>query len=406
MRAGGVVVVAAAALLSFGCDAGGGDRITVRDSAGVTIVENTLPPESALPWRIDPAPFRVIGTADGEERYQLYLVRGATRLSDGSVAVVNGGTNELRVFGADGTLLGVAGGEGDGPGEFRAMRLAGRLPGDSLLLFDSRHARFTVVAPGPAITTTFTLDPRVAQGSVETVGVLGDGRIVVAGPVDFGEPADASVIEPPRPLILLDGGGGLQATLDTVRTRPMYFEMGDGFSFTFVPFTVPPAFAVAGDAIHAGSGRSYEVRRYDPHTRRLARLIRLEREPRPVTGADLDRFIERAVERADPGRGPALRESYAEVPPPDVMPAYRDLLVDRAGLLWVADYRAHGGEPRRWTVFDPDGRVLGTVDTPDGVRVLEVGHDWILGIRRDELDIPYVVMHRLDRASGSGPGDG
>ena len=395
-------VLAAAALVASACDTGEtGPRATVRDSAGVTIVENRLP-ASALPWIVGEEPAVVIGTAEGPEAEQLYLVRGVTRLSDGAIAVVNGGSNELRVYGPDGAYRGAVGSEGDGPGEFRSMQLAGRLPGDSLLLFDPRHARFSIVAQGPVIAASFALDSQVARGSVDVLGVLADGRIVVAGPVDFGEPADASVIEPPRPLVLLDKRGGLLTTLDTVRTRPMYFTMGDGFSFTFVPFTVPAASAVGRTMIHAGSGRTYEVRSYDGRTGELVRLTRVDRSPRPVTETDLERFVERAVDRADPERGPGLRESYAEIPTPPVMPAYRDLLVDRAGLLWVADYRAHDGEPHRWTVFDSEGRALGTLDTPENVRVWEIGADWILGVRRDELDIPYVVLYRLERGAGDG----
>ncbi len=275
--------------------------------------------------------------------------------------------------------------------------LATALLATTLLLFDGRHNRFTVAAPGPIMAGSFTVGPGAGEGAVEALGVLGDGRIVVNGPTRFGDVADASVIMPPRTLLVLDETGAVAATLDTLTTRPIFFENNGGFSLTFVPFTVGPQFAVGDSTVYAGDGDTYAIRAYDPRTGRVTRRLRLARSPRPVTDEALAEYVEWSVAQADPSRAPALRESYEAMPIPATMPAYERLLVDGTGDLWVADFRAPGDEARRWTVFDPTGRVRGTVRTPDGVYVHEIGPDWILGVRRDDLDIPYVVMYRLER---------
>ena len=45
----------------------------------------------------------------------------------------------------------------------------------------------------------------------------------------------------------------------------------------------------------------------------------------------------------------------------------------------------HPAGPRHrralWTVFDPVGRILGFVETPDGLEIYEIGEDYILGRR-------------------------
>jgi sugar lactone lactonase YvrE len=72
--------------------------------------------------------------------------------------------------------------------------------------------------------------------------------------------------------------------------------------------------------------------------------------------------------------------------------------VDADGNLWVLDYARPGDDGRHWTVFSADGRALGRVETPPGLRVLEIGRDYVLGVWQDELDVEYVRMHRLERA--------
>jgi hypothetical protein len=75
--------------------------------------------------------------------------------------------------------------------------------------------------------------------------------------------------------------------------------------------------------------------------------------------------------------------------------AYGRLLVDSEGNLWVADYSEERDDEGTWSVFDPEGRFLGTVETPTGGRVHQIGDDFVLGIWRDELNVEYVRLYEL-----------
>ena len=62
-----------------------GLQSVIRDSAGVTIVENERPaPETRLGWRIAETPTLSIGAFEGDPAYELYQVMDAARLPDGS----------------------------------------------------------------------------------------------------------------------------------------------------------------------------------------------------------------------------------------------------------------------------------------------------------------------------------
>ena len=84
----------------------------------------------------------------------------------------------------------------------------------------------------------------------------------------------------------------------------------------------------------------------------------------------------------------------------DAYPAFGEILSDRAGYLWVREYRASGAEGAVWAVFDPEGRIQGLVETPPGLRIFEIGEDYILGWARDDLGVEYVQLWSLSREAG------
>jgi hypothetical protein len=66
--------------------------------------------------------------------------------------------------------------------------------------------------------------------------------------------------------------------------------------------------------------------------------------------------------------------------------------------LWVRESNRPGDERSRWSVFTDEGELLGEVDMPPGLRVLDIGPDYVLGLHRDELDVEYVRKHVLHKA--------
>ena len=83
------------------------------------------------------------------------------------------------------------------------------------------------------------------------------------------------------------------------------------------------------------------------------------------------------------------------MPIPETMPAYDDLAVDVEGNLWVSEFEPLSDGPQHWTVFDPDGRMLGEVALPQRLRVAEIGADYLLGISSDDLGVQHVRLYEL-----------
>lgn len=134
----------------------------------------------------------------------------------------------------------------------------------------------------------------------------------------------------------------------------------------------------------------------------LERIFRYARPLEHVTDELFEAAVEHAVAQQSrvpiPGADEASwRSFYAAMPRPETLPAYDAIKVDALGHVWLQDWRPSWERgPRRWTVLDPDGRWLGSFTLPD-IDVHDIGADYILGVRKDELDVEYVELYALTR---------
>jgi hypothetical protein len=367
--------------------------LTMSDSAGVTIVESHAPtwgPEEG--WRLSAEPLVTIGTVEGADEYQLYRVRSVRRLSDGRIVIANSGTNELRFYDAAGKYLFTRGGEGGGPGEFRSMGDIWMLD-DSLYLFDFNQMRITVYSTAGEFGRTFRVRETADGGFPFPEGVLAPHSLLVRR-----SPPDAEFnpgFNRDTSLFLrysLDG-----EPLDSLGWFPgdeSYFGSGEDFSYgTSAPYGLRAYMLAASDLLYYGSSGTYEIEvRASDGT--LKRLVRRPIPNAPVTAEEVEEFHRNLEERRE-RMSPIWRNLYSQMTLPETKPAYGRLLVDAEGNLWVADYTRERDDEGTWRVFDPEGRFLGTVETPTGGRVQQIGPDFVLGIWRDELDVEYVRLYEL-----------
>ena len=402
-----------AAVACGGRDSAAAGRGAARDSAGIEIIENTHPTwTEAAAWRLSDTPTLDMGGTEGDSAHEFFQVAGAVRLSDGTIVVANNGTHELRYFGPDGTPGRRVGGKGGGPGEFQTVMSLDKLPGDSLLAYDPTNRRLTVFdAAGRHARDVATSSP-AALILFRIVGRLADGTYLASTPNTRMGPEMLS--RPPGPardsilVLRLDSAGRAIDTLGLFpagRVVVTQLEMlGRSFPMPVpVPFSPSTIVAAGPDAVYVGTTDTYEIRAFSP-AGELRRLIRRDVPSRPVRKTDQEEFTARL--RDLPGGNAMMnpvmeqfRKAMSDVEYPETMPAYSNLLVDAGGNLWVADHPGAKTMPTRWAVFTPEGRLLGTVTTPDGFRVREIGSDYVLGQRADDTEIEHVVLYRLIKPS-------
>lgn len=383
----------------------------VRDSAGVEIVDNPRPARgSRLGW-VGPEPALTIGARVGDAPYLLHRVRDAARLPDGRIVVADQGSSELRVFDASGTHTATWSREGEGPGEFTQLAGVAPWPGDSLLAWDVRPQGFTVFDSRGNVGRTFA-PPRADR--VTFAAALGFGGILVFGGGD--EIVSGSVATHLAEYEIRDGEGGHSAALGTFPGESYYSASMLGTLVTMLlPFSPSIARASWGDLVVVAPNRDYEIRAFGPDGT-LRRIVRRDHTPVHTTPDYREAFFreflrERGfspeVANSEEEALEQVRQTMGEIPLPETLPAFATVLADAIGHLWVrefsildGEFEIPGGESSAgpvWTVFDPDGHVLGFVETPPGLLIHEIGADYILGHATDEDGIEYVRLWPLSR---------
>jgi 6-bladed beta-propeller len=365
-----------------------------RDSAGVTIVES---PASAVArpvlWQVDSLPKLKLGVTEGDPALQFDRISGTGVLTSGELFVVNGGTGEVRFFDRSGRYVRSVGGQGSGPGEYRFPNLLRSPVYDSIRIAD--FSRITLLAPDGSFVRSWNPQVRIR----DAIGMLAPGLVVSR--------SNTATIAPDSPEGTVTNNVVIElARVDTDRTdtvvtvpgQDLFRSTSNGqLGFTMVPFGVAPS-------VMAWSGRLYITTGHDPDVMvfdtagELRDIYRLDRPASRVTQAAFDEVVESEVARArDDAETIELRRRYRSMTKPDVMPYFQELVLDADGNLWLRPYGPPDAQVDDWIVLDMQGAALGTVRTPAGVHIEQIGHDFLLGIVRDEMDVQRIVLYGIRR---------
>ena len=396
----------AVALLTSACTAGGvSDRaVTVRDSAGVQIVENPGD-DATLPVWILEGPRVAIGVMDGDSVYQLDDVANAM-LSGDRIVVVNAGTRQLRFYDLDGRHVRTVGRQGAGPGEFEDPGWMAPHRGDSIAVYDYRHRRISVLDRegnfGRSLTPEFSFGTLAGWLADETYVVRPGSSFSSADNLESGvERPPIGVLRVSREGEVLDTLGAYPGTEYVVDVRP-----GQGFSVRPRPFGLSTQVAAGDSLIYVGTSDAWVINVFDT-AGALRRSIRRATQPPPITSDVIERYTAaQLAANTDENRRRESERFYATLEYPERMPAYSALRVDHTGNLWVQDYVVSREDSLRWTVFDPSGRILSRLAMPPRMVVYEIGPDFVLGRVQDDLDVQQVVLFGLSRGPATGAAGG
>lgn len=396
----GLVLAVVPAVTACGADADPDVRpaFTVTDSAGVEIAVTAFSePAPETGWTVDAASETEFG--GGGDEVHFTWIRAATQLPDGRVVALDPRLQELFVFAPTGELLTRAGREGDGPGEFKRPGGVLHLGGDTLLVYDSSHMRFSLFDTDG----TFLDDRRLEQpdgaedaarltlyGAVDAVG----DTITLRGEGFAFRSSDSGDYVWENPTLRYTSDGTRVGEV-AEPTKMWFYGTPDGPRSRL--FGGAQDVAAGNGLVYVGDREHYEVRVYEP-AHGLVRIDRLVRPRRPVTDEIVESYMtflsENAPASADRER---MLERMEQQPRADSLPWIQDLLPDASGNVWVMEYRVPGQDSGAVGVFSVEGEWLGAVSLPAAFRPLEIGEDYVLGVRTDELDVPHLVRYGLER---------
>ncbi len=400
-------VLTALFLISAAACAGDGQQsdtpsTVVRDSAGIEIVESARPVWSNSDgWRVESAPVLDLPASGSGPNHEFFRVRGMRRLSDGSLAVANGGSNEVRIYSVDGSHTASLGGEGDGPGEFRAI-VGFDNAGDSLIVLDA-NGRVTFFAPDRALLGTYSVPlPSGVIAESNAVAHLANGEIVVETRVRFmfGYEGESAMLRRPGGLYRVDAAGESVDSIGATAGNEVFMHLNSGGgTFAGIPLFGRDAFV----ATHAGRillGDAVDMQVEELTADGVpARILRIPEYPLELSAEAFEREREARLPDDPAEVRPMTLEFFQDLPVPDRRPAYADVKVDPTGAVWLRPFLApsEADGPETWQVLGPEGAWLGGVEIPADFSVMQIGMDFVLGVYRDELDVEHPQVLRLNR---------
>lgn len=378
--------------------------VVVRDSAGLEIVENHAPVWDASDfWTVDPEPEFVIGAA-GDSSHLVWGALGAAPLSDGRVVMITpDGSRKVVIFERSGAVSASFGRYGEGPGDLRYPLHLRVLPGDTIVVWDQMFGRINHYDPFGNLLA----EPRIDAGRLieatsqgdqhphESVySPLPDGSFLLKlarpgwqRPTDPGE-----IYRRPEGYVRIDSSWEVHSF--GWWDGEEYSSMSSPWDLGILPYAAR-SMAVGGGrqlTIYLSNGDRYEVHQFSA-TGDLRRILRRTAAPIPVSDEELEEWIA-TFKGLNPGDWSRWEREIKGLTGRR-HPPIRSLRLDAAGYLWVGD----GGnrEGSEWSIFDPEGRWLGTLSLPI-TGLYWIGEDLILGGRADyDAGIQTVEGYRLNR---------
>ncbi len=388
------------AVFLFGCEAREApvETVAVRDSAGITIVENSTP---LIPDQIELVgpPFVVVPADFGEPEHYLFAPRSAVALPGGGFVIGNAGSQQLFYFDEDGEFLRAVGGQGDGPGELRVIFGLSRCAGGLLAVEEVRRISF--FTDDGAFRSTTRISGHLAESRASLVGVSSDCTSgLMSSPSPPRPAARNEGLELYGPLYWASFETGQSDTVVIVNiAEANAIDFRGGLMWLYVPYGARGVFAADGESVVFGSSRTPEVRRVDREGVTQS-IIRWAGDPAPLSDEDWEFFEESQAEllRKYPEERPYLPDLdlYVRV---DQKPAYTRIIVDGAGRIWIQAYEQYrlGGPTSspNWWVFDASGRWLARVRMPEGLTILAISDRAIIGAVVDQLDVERIEVHHV-----------
>ena len=339
-------------------------------------------------------PTAVFGS-DRQASFELASVRTAALLSTRGAVLVDGKSSEVVEYAADGTVRGILGRRGEGPGEFIAPYALSVLPGDTVVVYDARNGRLTSYPPDRASPqiwslpdTLFSRPPRQAWRLPGGELVTFEGDIRNSAPIKSGR--EGSLVGAEAVIRWIDPGAGVQDTLqsgivadESILVGSMYLAPAFGRA-TYVD--------VSGPFTAVALPTGFEVRTFRRNDERAeASMPEAERTlAQGEVSAMRDSLRALAAEAGQPFMaGPMFADDLL----PAIRPSFSDVVVGPDGRVLLREFAPLGRHANTWWILAPEGEFKGRLRLPADATILEIGSDYLLVLRRDDLDIPRVELH-------------
>ncbi len=358
-------------------------------------------PLASIPWTLSD-PETTIGSVDDPE-HMFDQIAHMTLGSDGLLYTTHyPGEGVVRRWTAEGAPAGSLGRRGEGPGEFQYPYMLG-FHGDSLWVWDVLANRANYFDTAGRFLGSASARPNPGSGGdpfLRPVAPLRDGTFMGLTPPMSTAIASGELTE--TPYVRMDAEGRSLGLIWTQRWERRDVFGGSSLSQPF------------GDAELSGFGKRgllvVERRAWTGEGDATVRISEIDfngdtiftaavrYEPVPLAGERFDSVVIDWIEGA--ARGPARVGELVEAAyRPAYLPAVRGFVAAEDGTIWLQRFDPvvleNGESVHEWWVLNGEGNPVARALTPVDLELKLITDDAVWGIVHDDLDVEYIVRHRL-----------
>lgn len=334
----------------------------------------------------------------------------ARRTPSGEVVVSDRTSLETHVFDTNGALLRTLTRRGAGPGELTGAPGID-LHGDTLFAFGAPMVSSSDV---DVFSVTSGFVRRVRMSAVNHQGQL-YGKAALAGGYYLVEQGSGFTVVPELPdpgsLIRDSATFGILPPASAADREVLWLpriQRGSLFTFRWTDGPVPVTFsaltighrtltAASGDRVWIVETGSGELTAYDT-TGKVTASTRLELDAMSYDPSALERARDAALVTARNARDTlAIRAMYDQAVLPPTMPLVDQLYAGANGEIWLRLFTLEPNATQHFLALNGEGAEVGQVSVPAGLQVEQIGEDFVLVIRRDEMDVESVVVYSMSR---------
>ena len=343
-------------------------------------------------WAVSDTPVVRLGSVDGDENSQFSGVSGAVRDSAGHIYVADAGSSQVRVFDPTGRFIRAFGRAGSGPGEFKLLLRLVRCSPGTVATLDFSGGRFAVFSDSGALLRTYSLP--AGYNGVRMIACAGTDTLVALRDQPSTVPPERGELRVPALLARVSAQGTATDTIATYRGA-MFFFSRRTTGYVDVPLGPATMAAVGADRVFVGTSDRpiIEVRSFDGAK---VDTIAVDSTARPITRAQRRAALRARIAQEPLARTRTIIERLApELPQPETLPFFRELVADAAGNLWVRTYETFPATDDLWIGYRTNGVPFARVMLPADLQVTDIGPGYVLGVRRNEDGVEYVELYSV-----------
>lgn len=294
-------------------------------------------------------------------------------LDDGSLIVIDWSLNTINHFDAKGQLIQTFGGSGRGPGEYSSITHSDVNPDGRVAVADLSNARITIqdVVDKTVVSTDLDI------GWHTRLSWISEGLIITNNPFRVGSESRGDRIP----------GDIIMRIYDSVtESKEQFYHLEldledippEQISCTFCRFRFMDDFTF----FTSPQDTSYRIYKMNPTTHETTLYTRSGVPAVRLTESELEEWHEEQL-RASEITGIALDKE-----PPTHKGRFIDFFPDHKGRLWVL-MNIHQNEPLRYDIFSPDGKYIGSLNSPVKVKSIEFFYEDLILFRytSDDPDV-------------------